>query len=369
MSGGRHLALFLPALAGGGAERVMISIAGALAREGWAVDLVLVKAKGVYVGQVSPDVRVVHLQRARMLTSMLALVDYLRRERPAVLLSTLNYANVLAIVAGRVAGVPTRIIVRQSNTIRVGARAAQRASLRMMPWLIRLTYPRADAVVAVSEAVADELVALGAVSRGTVSVIPNPIVTSELFRLMCAPPGHPWLTSPDIPVILAVGRLTPQKDYPTLLRAFQRVRLLRPCRLLILGEGRERAALESMVRDLGLAECVAMPGFVDNPFAYMARVQVVVSSSAWEGLPGVLIQALACGARVVATDCPGGSKDVLGEGRYGRLVPVGDDEAMAEALLASLTGPRPEITAEAWARFSEETSLQQYRQLFERDCA
>jgi glycosyltransferase involved in cell wall biosynthesis len=360
-----RLALFLPELAGGGAERVILSLGANLARRGYPVDLVLVRARGPYLGEISPEVRVVDLRGRRAATSLVPLMRYLRRERPRILLSTLNYANVLAVISVRLARVGTRVIVRQSNTVSFGRPTTGRLAPRVMPWLIRAVYPWADATVAVSEAVADDLARVARVRRDAVRVIPNPIVTPELFRKMHEPPAHGWPSANGIPVILAVGRLTRQKDYPTLIRAFARVSRQRPCRLLILGEGEERAALERLTAELGLGHLVSMPGFVPNPFAYMSRAALVVSSSAWEGLPGVLIQALACGAPVVATDCPGGSREILADGRFGRLVAVGDEAALANAISDVLANPGGAAAEESWRRFSEETSLDRYCDLFE----
>ena len=165
------------------------------------------------------------------------------------------------------------------------------------------------------------------------------MVTPELEDLAAETPAHPWLRDPKVPVCLAAGRLCPQKDYPTLIRAFATLAETRPLRLLILGDGPDRADLESLIRQLGLADRVALPGFAENPFSAMARAGVFVLSSAWEGLPGVLIQAMACGTPVVATDCPSGPREVLVDGRYGPLVPVGDPEALAQAIGETLDRP------------------------------
>jgi len=150
-------------------------------------------------------------------------------------------------------------------------------------------------------------------------------------------------------VLLAVGRLVPQKDYPTLLRAFARVRSVEQVRLVILGEGRQRRSLERLVRRLGIADAVQLPGYVDNPYAYMAHAAAMVLSSAWEGIGNVLIEALACGCPVVSTDCPGGTAEVLGHGAYGKLVAVGDVDALAQAMaeILSETPDRERLRARA----------------------
>ena len=202
------------------------------------------------------------------------------------------------------------------------------------------------------------------VSPEKVRTIYNPVVTEDLAVQAQAPLAHPWFdvdASERIPVVLAAGRLTGQKDYPTLLRAFKEVRNQRPARLMILGEGQQRSALEALVKDLGIQEDVSLPGFVDNPFAYMARADLFVLSSAWEGLPGVLIQAMACGCPVVSTDCPSGPREILEGGTYGPLVEVGDARGLAEAMLSTLESsvPPPQLKARA-SDFSVEAISDEY---------
>jgi glycosyltransferase involved in cell wall biosynthesis len=355
-----RIALFVPVLTGGGAERVMVDLAGGFARRGLPVDLVLVQASGPYLAAVPAQVRIVELRSSRTTTSALALASYLRRERPLALLSTLHLANVVAIAAKRLAGVETRAVVRQSNTLTVGSGARRRRVSRLISFLVRKVYPWADGIVAVSQAVAEDLTRVTRLPGESITVIPNPVVTAELFQLAKESPKHPWFEPGALPVVLGVGRFTRQKDFPTLLHAFARVQRLRPCRLVLLGEGKERPALERLSRELGVQHAVSLPGFVSNPFAFMARAAVFASSSAWEGLPGALIQALACGAPCVATDCPGGSREVLGDGRFGSLVPVGDVSALAASIAAMLERPRPKVADEAWSRFSEADAVDGY---------
>ncbi|PQP41654.1 hypothetical protein C6A88_28130 [Mycolicibacterium austroafricanum] len=167
----------------------------------------------------------------------------------------------------------------------------------------------------------------------------NPVVTPALREAAAERPNHPWFEDRDVPIVLGVGRLHRQKDFMTLLRAFERVRATRRCRLLIVGEGPMREELEEARLACSFAEDIALPGFSPQPFSYMANCSVFVLSSRYEGQPNVLIEALACGAPVVATDCPSGPRDILAGGRYGRLTPVGDASAMAEAISATLDAP------------------------------
>jgi glycosyltransferase involved in cell wall biosynthesis len=266
-------------------------------------------------------------------------VRYLRREKPLALLSTLDHANIVALWAKRLSGSQARIVVRVTSTITFSSNNASSLRGRLVPWLIRCFYLKADGIVAVSKGVAQDLSRNFGIPAERIKVIYNPAVTPELFKRAKEPVEHPWFAPGQPPVILGVGRLTKAKNFPTLIRAFALVRRQRPARLMILGEGEERPRLEALVKELGLEEDVALPGFIDNPYAYMARAGVFVLSSAWEGLPYVLIQSMACGCPVVSTDCPSGPAEILENGKYGPLVPVGDVEVLAEAILNSMKTP------------------------------
>jgi glycosyltransferase involved in cell wall biosynthesis len=236
----------------------------------------------------------------------------------------------------------------------------------LLPRLARIFYRRANAIIAVSQGVADDLVNNIGVSRNKTHVIYNPIVTPALLEKMQIVPSHPWFVPGTPPVVLAVGRLTAQKDYPALLHAFALARQEREMHLLILGEGEKRFELEAMVSSLGLENDVQMPGFVPNPYMYMARASVFVLSSAWEGFSNVIAEALACGVPVVSTDCPSGPAEILENGKFGKLVPVGDPNAMARAILATLDSiPDRRLLRQRAQVFSLETVTSQYIDLFE----
>lgn len=354
------IALYIPSLRGGGAERAMLTVANGLADRGLGVDLVLVSAEGPYLREVSKDVRLVDLHSGRVLSSLPGLVRYLRKERPKALLSALNHANVMAIMARRLANVPTRLVVSERSTVSRAASQSQTLRQRCMLPLMRWSYRKADAVVAVSEGVADDLAFAISLPRARIDVIYNPVVTPDLETRAAEPVDHPWVGSEKPPVILAVGRLTPAKDYPTLIRAFAKVRSKHDCRLVILGEGELRVSLEALVSALGIDDSVQLPGFVENPFAWMRQASLFVLSSAWEGLPNVLIQAMACGTPVVSTDCPSGPREILEGGEWGVLVPVGNSTALAAAISAELEAPAQCNVRERAAHFDVDIALQSY---------
>jgi glycosyltransferase involved in cell wall biosynthesis len=359
------IAFFLPSLCGGGAERVVVNLAQGISERGIRVDLVVAAAEGPLLDQVPRAVRLVDLRAPRVLRSLVPLAGYLRRERPRVLVSSMSHANLIAIWAAKLAGGVAPLIVTEHNTL---SQETQRQSAlvgRVWPLLLRTFYPWATTVVAVSRGAADDLARTAGLRRDRIEVVYNPVITPAMLALARQAPDHPWLAEGQPPVILGVGRLTGQKDFSTLVRAFAEVRRRRPARLVILGEGPDRPAIEALARELGVADDMALPGFQDNALAYMAGSAVFVLSSAWEGLPTVLIEALAAGTRVVSTDCPSGPREILQDGRLGALVPVGDAAALAAATLEALERPAGAIPTDALLPFTREASVDHYLRVIE----
>jgi glycosyltransferase involved in cell wall biosynthesis len=358
------IAIFLPSLRGGGVERAMLTLAKGLAERGLNIDLVLAQAEGPYLAQVPPELNIVNLQAPRVLSSLPNLIHYLRQERPIVLLSAMDHANIVALWARYLSGVSKRLVVTTHNTLSLSINNSSNRTSQLMPFLIRHFYPWADEIVAVSKGVADDLTLTTGLPREKIQVIYNPVVTPDMLKEAQTPLNHPWFASGEPPVILAVGRLTKQKDFSTLIRAFSLVQQQYKARLMILGEGEERPLLNRLIQELGLENGVIMPGFVSNPYAYMSRAAVFVLSSAWEGLGIVLIEALAVGTPVVSTNCQSGPSEILDNGKYGRLIPVGDIQAMAKAILNTLQNlPPPDFLQNRANEFSLENSLRKYFEL------
>jgi glycosyltransferase involved in cell wall biosynthesis len=401
-AGARRVAIVMHGFSGGGMERSMLRLAEGLIGRGVAVDFVVGQAKGELLGQVPAGTRIVPLTktpvfwttaRARVLVAqpsawkfmlrprheikavkpllrwLPCLIDHLRRARPDAVLAAEPRYNLLTVWGSRLSGLSGRVLV--SERIQVSRHAAGERwwADPSLCDLLRGAYLKADGIVAVSDGVADDLAAHAGIPRARITTVYNPVVGPDLPAKAAQDPGHPWLAPGEPPTLLAVGRLHPQKDFPTLIRAFARIRAKRAVRLLILGGSSpitpgHAAELTTLVDDLGVADDVAMLGYADNPFAYMARASVFVLSSLYEGLPGVLIQALACGCPVVSTDCPSGPREILDHGRFGPLVPVGDDAAMAGAIGQTLDRPLPaeELRARA-GLFSVERAVDSYLEL------
>jgi glycosyltransferase involved in cell wall biosynthesis len=355
------IAIFMRCLYEGGAERAMINLARNFIERGFKVDLVLVRTEGGYMEQLPPGIRLVDLKADRKLSILPKLIKYLRQKNPATLLTTLHYPCEIAILAKRLAGVSTRVIVCEQNTLSQEAKKIAQTSVKLTPLAARLLYPWAEGIIAVSEGVADDLAKITKIPRKRIEVIYNPVVLPEVFEKAKETLENPWFQTEEIPIVLGVGRFYPQKDFPTLIRAFALVRQVRRVRLVLLGgDGPDRDKLKQLISKLNLEEDIVMLGFVPNPYAYMAKAKVFVLSSAWEGFGNVLVEAMATGTPVVSTNCPNGPSEILDNGKYGWLTPVGDSKAMAEKILKVLSG-ETKLVEPAWLdRFTPEACVEKY---------
>jgi glycosyltransferase involved in cell wall biosynthesis len=345
----------------GGVERIILTLAEGLVSLGCGVDLLLVKDRGLNACDIPQGINVMRLNALHNYTSLPALVRYLRERRPASLLAAKDRANQVALLAKSIARVPTRLVVRMGTT--TSTALGNGGWLKRNAWNlpIRLLYPLADGIVAVSHGVAADLAAITHLPLERFTVIPNPVVSERLSKMAMEPVSHPWFQGSNPPVFLGAGRLTRQKDFPTLIRAFALVRKTTPSRLVILGEGSHREALLELAESLGIREDVDLPGFVKNPYPFMAKASVFVLSSIWEGSPNVLTEAMALGTPVVATDCPSGPREILGKGMYGPLVPMGDVSAMAMAMKETfLSPPRRDVLIRAVEGYRVERSCRRY---------
>jgi glycosyltransferase involved in cell wall biosynthesis len=358
------VALLIPNFEAGGAERVMIRLAQGLVERGHRVDLLVFSDHGPFRAEVDSRVNVISLGVPRAWRAIVPLARYLRRSRPNVLCSAMFHANFATILAGKLAGSPTRIVITEHNT-----QELVKSSVGPWRWLVfqlaqRVTYPTADAVVCVSAGIAGGLAAVMPRLRPKLTVIGNPVVTDELLRQSSEPLVHPWLAPGQPPLVLAAGRLIAAKGFDVLIEAFVQVLSDRPAKLMILGKGPERASLQSLIDQHGVAVHVCLFGFTANPYAWMRKADLFVLSSRHEGLPGVLIEAMACGCRVVATNCPHGPDEILEQGKWGRLVPTGDAQALGEAIVEELDSDRLQSTAERAQAFHLFSAVVQYERVF-----
>lgn len=337
----QKLCLFWPTLAGGGVERIGLRIAQAMSRIGYRVEVVVSSAVGELSSRVPSDLSLVDLGvklgRGRLTLAIGPLARYLRERKPDVLWSHMTEANVVSIIASRISGFRGWHILSEHSTL--GIRIQRQFRKLPLPLAARVLYPLAQRVHAVSTGVADDFARVTGLKRSWIQVIPNPVVDPSIYIEAEERLDHPWFEPGQPPVILGVGRLVPAKDFKTLILAFAQVRKELPARLVILGEGPERNTLSSLIRNMGLEGDVSLPGFVKNPYKYMKRAAVFVLSSQWEGLPTVLIEAMALGTPVVSTDCPSGPDEILEHGKWGVLVPRQDPDALAAGILKTIKFP------------------------------
>ena len=340
MASSSRIAVHLVSLDGGGAERVCVDLIDRFVAEGVAVDLLLWRREGPYLSALPVAVRLFPLGTGGFYQRFRSLVAYLRDESPQALLCGMSLTNFPGVWAKWAARSGTRVILCETNTMAQywdGTRLYVRFLRLTGPW----TYRAADHVIAVSHGVAADLHKYFRVPKGQISVIHNPISVAKIRHAGSEPPIHPWFAT-DVPVIMSAGRLVPAKDFSTLITAFARVRERRQARLVIFGDGPERYSLANLADRLGVASDVDFPGFTETLFSHLANASAFVLSSAREGCPVVLMEALACGTPIVATDCHSGPREILGD-QTGFLVPVADPEAMAAAIVRQIDGGKDKM--------------------------
>ena len=337
MGSGRHLAFFFPTFTPGGIERVMVTLSREFLSRDIEVDVLVADRRGALENQVPEETNIVDLEVGRVAFSLFSVRDYLQRRRPDALFSGHTHANLVCVWAALLSGTNVTTVVGVHTTESVKERRGIKSRLirRMVP----ATYRHADRIIAVSEGTADDVSALTGLPRDCISVIRNPVPRPSDNPSMDI---HPWIDSDDKTVILGAGRLASEKDFSTLIRAFDRVHEADSnARLVIFGDGDERPALERLISRLDIEPYVDLPGYVDDPTPYMAGSDVFVLSSRREGFGLVLVEAMAVGTPVVSTDCPTGPAEILADGEFGRLVPVGDSITMAGAILETVDDPEP----------------------------
>lgn len=336
----KRIAVFIPSLRGGGVERFSVHLTKEFVEKGHEVDLVLTKAEGPNLVLLDPRVNVVDLRSNRVAGSMMGLIRYLKRRRPVALLSCMAHANVIALMARFFSGIKTRLVISVHNIMSRAPALSPLKRDRVLYWIARIFYRFADKTICVSAGIASDVVAVAGLNREEVEVIPNPVPAPKSFA-PCERDLHPWLLDDNLFVIMGLGRLVPEKGFDILINAFARISYDSRCRLLIYGEGRERAALEAQIDKLGLSEKVSLPGYINDPGPALARAAVLAVPSRLEGFGIVIVEAMHHGTPVVASDCPGGPKDILDNGELCPIVPVGDERALALAIVEAMAESKP----------------------------
>jgi glycosyltransferase involved in cell wall biosynthesis len=358
----KRLAVLISFSGEGGVERMVLNLIEEFAADPHLqVDLLTIRADSAHLGSLPKAIRVVDLGTRHTGTSLRPLMRYLRQAHPHALLAAKDRAGRIAILANRLTGNRCRVVIRLGTNLSASMEGRSAVVRQVRYLMMRALYRWAEQIIAVSEGVAQDTLMITRLPLDRVTVIRNPVVNERLRALARAPIAHPWLRGKEVPVILGVGRLTEQKGFDVLLAAFARVRARRPCRLVILGEGKLRDRLTRRIDELGLREDVDLHGFRPNPYPEMAAADVFALSSRWEGSPNVLTEAMALGTPVVSTDCPSGPREILRAGAVAPLVPVNDPVRLAEAIEEMLDRPGPrQRFIEAVADYQAPLSARRY---------
>ena len=337
----KRIAIFLSTSGHSGVDRAMQNLIPELARRGYPVDLLHVRKHGPYLDPCPEGVRIIDLGSRHTYTSLPAIIRYLRKEKPEVMLADKDRVNRTALLARFLAGVDTRLVLSSGTTISIDLASRGRFERWLQRFSMGKLYPFADNVIVTSEGVADDMSAYTGLNRELIQVVPSPVIPDDLPLAKLESPDHPWFSESAPPLIISVGELGLRKDFVTLLRAFAVVHEKQPCRLMILGRGKQKDLLFALADELGFADDFALPGFVAEPYNYMAHADVFAFTSRWEGLGFVIIEALAVGTSVVSTDCPSGPAEILQKGKYGALTEIGDYQEIAKQIELQLQSPLP----------------------------
>lgn len=332
--------LILSSFQGGGSERVIITLANKFVNDGYSVDLVLINNSGSYSSELDNKVSIVDLGSIRVIHSIIPLSNYFKSlKNPAkyCILSSMRHINILSIISKIISKSSARLVIRDSNNYSAISKNTKSLKSMMLNFVAKFFYVKSDAIVVPSAGVANDLIKLNSSLAHKLHVIYNPVNIELIYKLSKEKVDFNFDHSKKS-MILAVGSLIPQKNFKMLIQAFSQIAGTTDSVLIILGEGTEFRDLLTLSMDLNVSDRVIMPGFVKNPFAYMSKAKVFVLSSIYEGLPNVLLQAASLGVPIVATDCPSGPREILNDGKWGKLVGINDVSAMASAIKDGCAG-------------------------------
>lgn len=366
----KKISFFIPSLNAGGIEANTIRLAKAFLREGYLVDLVVSTSQGHYRERVPDQIKIIDLKCNRIFKTLPKLINYIRKEKPSVVISASEGANIVAsICKSFIKNTSTKVIISiRTHLTTEYKKNSNKKNKFIMPLLSRIFYPKVDSIVAVSKGVADDASEFLKIPREKINVIYNPIVDETIEKLSKVKVNHKFFKeNRDYVIILGAGRLTKQKDFKTLIYAFKEVKKSISCKLVIVGEGEERGKLQSLIKKLGIEEDTDLVGFVQNPYCFMKNADLFVLSSAWEGFGNVIVEAMATGTNVVSTNCPSGPSEILDNGNFGELVEVGDYIQLSKAIINTLKNPKPPKILKSRAKyFSVDNTLFEYKKLIEK---
>jgi glycosyltransferase involved in cell wall biosynthesis len=333
----KRVAFLSAALIGGGAERCIINLVTEFSKKNLIIDLLVIDGTGLNSLELPTNINLIIFNSNRVLTCIPELLSYLKFYRPDVLFSAMDYVNLISIFVKFISFVPTKFVVSIHAQLHFfyGEKRSLKSILNKV--LLKLAYSYADEIITVSSGLKKELNDILKI-KNNVTVIYNPVINQNLFDLSNEFDDHPWISSDSHTLIVSIGRLSPEKDFPTLIYAFNNIKNHKNIKLLILGEGSERKNLENLIISLDLQSQIQMLGFLKNPYPILKRASCFVLASKSEGFGNVLVESLALGCPVVSTDCPYGPNEILDGGSLGCLVPIGDHITMSNSIIKIIKG-------------------------------
>lgn len=328
----KRISILLPSLGGGGAEKVMVALANNFVEKKYDVDILLVSNEGVYFDLLSTDVRVIDLNASRSLFAIPKLIRYIKKYKPNVLLSILTHTNIVALICKIIFQNKIKVIISERSILSKQIMISNSFLFKNIKFFLHFLYPLADSIIAISNGVAEDLIKTLKINKEKVKIIYNPLTYNYDIDSNKVVDKNFFPFNNNNSIIISVGRLAKVKNHELLIMAFSLLRKRRNARLIILGEGPERPMLSNLIKTLHLDQDVFLLGFVDNPLDYMSKSDVFVLSSNWEGFGNVLVEAMSLGLKLVSTDCPSGPREILENGKWGKLVPVNNAELLAKAI-------------------------------------
>lgn len=367
----KAITFFIQSWSGGGIEKVTEQIICNMDSSLFDISLVLAMDDDYSLELAKSSIPVFMLKASKPILSLFRFIKWVKHYKPNIVVSASYPLNIVAIIAQKLSGIKYKLIIVEHINVTIATRASKKPISRL-PYLllIKLLYSKADYIVAVSKGVSDDLQAITGLSKDNIAVIYNPVITDKIYEMSRESVEHPWLVEDNVPVFLAVGRMVEQKDYPTLLKAFSLILNSGiKAKLIILGDGPLKQQLKELANELGLKNDVDFPGFDANPYRWMKAANCLVLSSLWEGLPTVIVEAMAIGLPVVATDCPSGPSELIEDGVTGRIVPIGCPEQLAHAMVDIINQPPKSILMSEKAKkqivaFTAEVAVSNYLKLF-----
>lgn len=360
----KRICFFSPNFLGGGAERVISILAKNFSEQGYKVDLIVIEKVGPYLKDIPDSVNIIDFNCKKMVLSLPKLVQYLKNTNPDILFTSHIHVSTMVAFAKFISRVETKVVIRQPTMLAPAKKEKSLSNLlRLELFLMSLKF--VNKIILTSEYMKEEFLRYSLKNINKVVIIHNPVDISKIQKESCEQVCHDFFDdSENTPVIIAVGRLNKVKDFSTLIKAFSIVRKHTSCRLIILGEGELRSELIHLAKELNLLDQISMPGFVENPYKYMKNSNLFVSSSLWEGFPNGLVEAMACGLNIVATNCEGGSAEILENGKWGKLVPINDEITLATEITKLLKNKPSFNVIERANDFATDKIISKYEKVF-----